>query len=650
MDLTLVELKLSCRPTLIEMSSETLAALSAKAPAWKALGLHAKAELVGEIIRAVQGLEVDGHLQCSKESAMTQCLDPGEMNGISVILEALTNIAVIKGHLERLRATLLGMARGDRELPSSVSARSRKTAEGEAGGGPAGEDQAVMKVFPINSMDRFGMQGKWTAELWMEPGCASPSSRGEKMLASAGGVAVVLGAGNQGFLTVVDMLDCLFVHQECVLVKHHPLRNYQDKFIRKMFEPLISKGFVDTVMHSTTEAAAEIVSHKLVTHVHMTGGKATHDAIVWGFPPPSPQERIVPVLKAKMTSELGCVTPWIVCPAEFSDAELQHQAGHLATVITANCSCNCNAPKAVLLSSAWKQKDRFVSLVKDMLRRLPAGVPYYPGTAKRYDAFQKHYPAPASCTIQPNEDVQPHIRCSSAQCGDRDLEFLCIDLKVDSEGVPLSSEDGGSYCLENEAFAPIIAFVTVGTKETEPKSNLNPVKVFMQNAANICNDKIFGSLSCTVVVHPTIEANHPEAVEQLIANLRYGVVSVNAWTALSYALDTCTWGAFPGEDPADIESGVGTVRNTLLFDHVQKTVVKSPLVDKAHLKFDDFDPDIAPILYHVTKLVLKPNCAACCGLCGAGAAYLTSTKCCLLGTFVVVMITVLIIVFVMFVQ
>ena len=38
------------------------------------------------------------------------------------------------------------------------------------------------------------------------------------MSAAPGGVAVVLGAGNQGFLTVVDMLDCLFVHRECVLV------------------------------------------------------------------------------------------------------------------------------------------------------------------------------------------------------------------------------------------------------------------------------------------------------------------------------------------------------------------------------------------------------------------------------------------------
>ena len=151
------------------------------------------------------------------------------------------------------------------------------------------------------------------------------------MSAAPGGVAVVLGAGNQGFLTVVDMLDCLFVHRECVLVKHHPLRNYQDHMISDMFAPLIDRGFVATMLHTTIEAAASIVAHDLVTHVHMTGGKATHDAILWGSPSLSSvgaaaldrvRERKI---SAKMTSELGCVTPWIVLPAAFSDAELQHQ-------------------------------------------------------------------------------------------------------------------------------------------------------------------------------------------------------------------------------------------------------------------------------------------------------------------------------------
>jgi hypothetical protein len=635
-----------------------LAALAAKAPAWRAMPLREKADLLHAMIVRVQALTVEAHVQCSRDSARAQCLDPDELGGVSVVLEALVWIGVVKGHLERLRDTLRGLA--DPTSTSPVVTRQRTTAAGEAGGGPRGQTQIIASVFPLNSMDSWGLQGAWRGELWMTPGCVAPTSRGANMSTAPGGVAVVLGAGNQGFLTVVDMLDCLFKHRECVLVKHHPLRNYQDQIITDIFAPLISRGFVATMLHTTTEDAAEIVAHDLVTHVHMTGGKATHDAILWG-PTGQRSERKI---AAKMTSELGCVTPWIVLPAVFSEAELQHQAAHLATVVVANNSCNCNAPKAVLLSSEWAQKDEFVRLVKSTIRRLPAGVPYYPGTVKRYEAFQREY-SDNSQVMQPDPGVVAHQRCTTAHCGaDQDTPFLCIDLEMNSDGMTRAGKKCNQYCLRNEAFAPILAFVTVTPggggaaaaagaagrgaavvvveeeeEEEEEEQKISPADTlsvgdggmedFMLDAAHICNACMFGCLSCTVVVHPTVEAAHAGAVEQLIANLRYGVVSLNAWTALSYAVDTLCWGAFPGEKETNVESGVGMTRNTLCFDNVQKSVVRSPLVDKGHLKFDEalMDPGIAPVLYQVTRLVLQPGCGACCSLCGAGLRYAMSGKC-----------------------
>ena len=38
-----------------------------------------------------------------------------------------------------------------------------------------------------------------------------------------GSVSLVLGAGNQNFLTIMDALDRVFMYNECVLIKHHPL-------------------------------------------------------------------------------------------------------------------------------------------------------------------------------------------------------------------------------------------------------------------------------------------------------------------------------------------------------------------------------------------------------------------------------------------
>ena len=63
-----------------------------------------------------------------------------------------------------------------------------------------------------------------------------------------------------------------------------------------------------------------------------------------------------------------------------------------------------------------------------------------------------------------------------------------------------------------------------------------------------------------------------------MADLRYGSIGVNAWHALSFAFGSTTWGAFPGHQPTDIQSGTGIVGNALLFGRPQKSVVRGPFV------------------------------------------------------------------------
>ncbi|HEU5367952.1 MAG TPA: hypothetical protein VFU69_05795, partial [Ktedonobacterales bacterium] len=36
------------------------------------------------------------------------------------------------------------------------------------------------------------------------------------------------------------------------------------------------------------------------------------------------------------------------------------------------------------------------------------------------------------------------------------------------------------------------------------------------------------------------------------------------------------WGGFPGSDIYDVQSGIGVVHNTLLFNRPQKTVIRAP--------------------------------------------------------------------------
>jgi hypothetical protein len=61
-----------------------------------------------------------------------------------------------------------------------------------------------------------------------------------------------------------------------------------------------------------------------------------------------------------------------------------------------------------------------------------------------------------------------------------------------------------------------------------------------------------------------------------VADLRYGTVAVNHWSALGFALGVTTWGAFPGHPRNDIASGTDVVHNTLMFSRAEKTVVRAP--------------------------------------------------------------------------
>jgi hypothetical protein len=55
--------------------------------------------------------------------------------------------------------------------------------------------------------------------------------------------------------------------------------------------------------------------------------------------------------------------------------------------------------------------------------------------------------------------------------------------------------------------------------------------------------------------------------------------ALNCPTIVSFAITSLPWGAFGrGGSPMAIGSGAGHVHNTLLFDHVQKGVLRCPFV------------------------------------------------------------------------
>ena len=106
---------------------------------------------------------------------------------------------------------------------------------------------------------------------------------------------------------------------------------------------------------------------------------------------------------------------------------------------------------------------------------------------------------------------------------------------------------------------------------------------FLAAAVGFANERCWGTLSCSLFVHPATKQAHRAAVDAAVAALRYGTVCVNVPGTVGFAVTKLAWGAYGGGGtPEDIGSGNCKVHNTLLFDHVQKSVVLAPWRFRPH--------------------------------------------------------------------
>ena len=120
-------------------------------------------------------------------------------------------------------------------------------------------------------------------------------------------------------------------------------------------------------------------------HVHITGSAATFDAIVWGTGAAATRRRREnrPLLKKPITAELGGVSPIIIVPGEWTDADLTYQAEHVATMRLQNSGHNCIAGQVVIMSSDWAQADDFRAALRRAYANAPDRPIWYPGSPSR---------------------------------------------------------------------------------------------------------------------------------------------------------------------------------------------------------------------------------------------------------------------------
>src|SRR5262245_20674016 len=403
--------------------------------------------------------------------------------------------------------------------------------------------QRVATIFPASLRERVMFPG-FTGDVWIEPGRAPSQGRFYREPGSGGVLTVVLGAGNVTSIPLMDALYNCAVEGSVVVLTMHPLLTSLGDAFARAFQALADAGFF-AIVYGDAETGAALVTHPLVDAIHITGSAETYDRIVWGSDPRERDARKAnrtPANSRTITSELGCVTPIIVTPGEWSSDELAFQARHIASMLVHNASHNCTAAQVLITSSGWSQRRELLEVLQAMLSELRPRVPFYPGSRRRYDEFVARY-AP-SWTAESQSD--------------RDVPWTMV------EGV---SPAGDPFAFQHELFCGALIEVPLETDTAD---------AFLDAAVRFANEKCWGTLSEVVIIDGVTRGVLSHGVDRAIESLRYGAIGINLWTGVMFGLVSPPWGAFPGSDPADIQSGSGVVHNTFLFDHPQKSVFSAP--------------------------------------------------------------------------
>jgi acyl-CoA reductase-like NAD-dependent aldehyde dehydrogenase len=405
-------------------------------------------------------------------------------------------------------------------------------------------NRLAVNVMPSSIYDRLLLSG-FRADVWLEPGVTEKEARETAGLGlldppHTRGIVMVLGAGNIFSIAPLDAIYMLYAENRVVALKLNPITDPLKPVFEKIFAPFIELGAIE-ILSGSIELGGIIINHPGVSAVHMTGSENTHDAIMWGAGDEGRANKAAgtPQLTKPMSSELGGVAPAIIVPGRWSNADIEFQAQHVATQRLHNSGSNCIAAQLVVVSSDWDQKDQFIQALERALADAPQRPAWYPGSQARVATARDTHP---TCSVQTGGTAERTL-------------LLGLDLK-----------DASEPAFSDEYFAPVLGVSQLPGTGAE----------FLRNAVEKANNTLRGTLGANIIISPASRKQIGPEFEDIIADLRYGTIAINAWTAVGYLTANATWGAFPGHALDDIQSGVGVVHNALLFAKPERTVVQGP--------------------------------------------------------------------------
>jgi acyl-CoA reductase-like NAD-dependent aldehyde dehydrogenase len=452
--------------------------------------------------------------------------------------EEWANISVCARYIRLLVASLTDIAAGNRpQFPGKAH--------------PVTGGHTAIPAFPFDAIDKVALSG-FSAEVWLRRGLAGAQAVEGQAKAWFGGgeagVSLVLGAGNQASIPLTDALDRLVIARHPVLLKMNPVNDYLGPIFEKVAAEWIERGVL-RIVYGGADVGTHLVRHDGVSDVHVTGSDKTFEAIVFGVGEEGVQRKAAhdPLVTKPVTGELGNVSPVIVVPGPWTAKDTAFQAQNIASMLTNNAGFNCIAVRAIVTSTSWDQRAELLDGVRHVLRDAGTREAYYPGARARYEEFVAAHPE-AERLGDESDGAVPWTMIPGLRAGATD-----------------------EMAFTTESFNGVFGEVGIDSTGTVD---------FIRKAVEFANDGLWGTLGATLIVHPKSLAD-PEverAVDQAIADLRFGTIAVNHWSAFGFILGTTPWGAYPGHSIDDVQSGIGFVHNSMMLDEadIEKTVARGP--------------------------------------------------------------------------
>ena len=538
------------------------------ATVWARTDASARADLLQQVITDTMAV-ADGWLAAACEA---KGLTPGTTEAGE---ELFTGIGTFVRMARLLRDALRDIAKdGKPALAGPV----RETPDG----------RLRVQIFPASAFDRITFP-QMTAEIYMQPGVTRDTLVAGQAAAYAdplahAGTALVLAAGNVASLGPRDVLSKLFVEGKVVVMKANPVNDYLVPHWRRALAALLQTGVL-RIVDGGTAVGQYLTGHARIDEVHITGSDKTYDAVVFGTGPEGVRRKEAdePALDKPVTAELGNVSPVIVVPGKWSTPELLYQAEHVATMLVNNAGFNCVSARLVVTHAAWPQREAFLGALTQTLVGIRTRRAYYPGAADRRDAFISAHPEAEEYGNGP-DDALPWTFIRGVAPGQT-----------------------GDVCFNVESFFGEVA----ETALTAPSP-----AAFVDAATTFCNDVVWGTLGATIIVSPTSlkDPDVADSVDRAVADLRYGSIGVNVWHALSFAMGSTSWGAYPGHTRTDIQSGTGVVGNSSMFGQPQKSIVRGPFRSRPKPPWFATAADSYDVMRRFVTFEAEPSAAKIPGL------------------------------------